>query len=51
MIVHHTDAEREWAYDREGPVGTLDEALDLAPEAGWLLVDMEEDWKTVYPGR
>ena len=44
LIVHHTDAEREWAYDREGPVGTLDEALDLAPEAGWLLVDMAEDW-------
>ena len=49
MIVHHTDAEREWAYDREGPVGTLNEALDLAPGAGWLLVDMAEDWSAIYP--
>ena len=49
MIVHHTDAEREWAYDREGPVGTLDEALDLAPGAGWLLVDMAEDWSAIFP--
>ena len=49
LIVHHTDAEREWAYDREGPVGTLNEALDLAPEAGWLLVDMAEDWSAIYP--
>ena len=49
LIVHHTDAEREWAYDREGPVGTLDEALDLAPGAGWLLVDMAEDWSAIYP--
>jgi len=49
LIVHHTDAEREWAYDREGPVGKLNEALDLAPESGWLLVDMAEDWATVYP--
>ncbi len=49
LIVHHTDAAREWAYDRESHVGRLDEALDLAPESGWLLVDMAADWETIYP--
>ena len=49
LIVHHTDAAREWAYDRDSHVGQLNEALDLAPEAGWLLVDMETDWETIYP--
>lgn len=49
LIVHHTDAAREWAYDRESHVGQLNEALDLAPESGWLLVDMAADWATIYP--
>jgi phosphoglycolate phosphatase-like HAD superfamily hydrolase len=49
LIVHHTDAEREWAYDRESPVGRLDKALDLAPANGWTLVDMARDWQRVYP--
>lgn len=49
MIVHHTDAEREWAYDRNSPVGKLDKALDEAPRRGWLLVDMKRDWKVIYP--
>ena len=48
-IIHHTDAEREWAYDRESHVGRLNEALDTAGEAGWAVVDMAQDWKVVYP--
>jgi hypothetical protein len=49
LIVHHTDAEREWAYDRQSAVGKLDKALDEAPKAGWILVDMKQEWKTIYP--
>ena len=51
VIVHHTDAEREWAYDRDSHVGRLDKALDLASEAGWTVVDMRRDWKTVHAAR
>ncbi len=50
VIVHHTDAEREYAYDRKGHVGRLDKALDEAPERGWVVVDMKKDWKVVFPG-
>ncbi|WP_240725088.1 HAD family hydrolase [Mangrovimicrobium sediminis] len=50
LIVHHTDAEREYAYDRDSHMGRLDKALDVAPERGWLVVDMKRDWKRVYPG-
>jgi phosphoglycolate phosphatase-like HAD superfamily hydrolase len=49
VIVHHTDAEREWAYDRETHVGQLVRALDEGPRRGWLIVDMKSDWKVVYP--
>lgn len=49
MIVHHTDAEREWAYDRDSHVGKLDKALDEAPKRGWTVVDMKDDWKVIYP--
>jgi phosphoglycolate phosphatase-like HAD superfamily hydrolase len=49
MIVHHTDAEREWAYDRNSSVGRLDKALDEAPRRGWLVVDMKNDWGRVFP--
>jgi hypothetical protein len=49
LIVHHTDAEREVAYDRESPIGRLDRALDEAPARGWVVVDMKRDWKTVFP--
>ncbi len=49
VIVHHTDAEREWAYDRESHVGRLDKAMDEARAKGWTLVDMKNDWKVVYP--
>ncbi|SFU22424.1 Phosphoserine phosphatase [Mesorhizobium sp. YR577] len=49
LIVHHTDAEREWAYDRQSHIGKLDKALDEAPKRGWLVVDMKTDWKVIYP--
>ncbi|WP_395665985.1 HAD family hydrolase [Methylocella sp.] len=49
LIVHHTDAEREYAYDRTSSFGHLDKALDAAPAAGWTVVDMKSDWKTVFP--
>lgn len=48
LIVHHTDAEREWAYDRASHVGRLDRALDEAGKHGWQVVDMKNDWKTVF---
>jgi hypothetical protein len=48
LIVHHTDAEREAAYDRESRVGRLDKALDEAPARGWVVVDMKRDWKRVF---
>lgn len=49
VIVHHTDAEREWAYDRASHIGKLDKALDLAVGSGWVVVDMKNDWNKVYP--
>jgi hypothetical protein len=48
-IVHHTDAEREYAYDRDTHFGRLDKALDAASANGWTLIDMKKDWKTVFP--
>ncbi|MHC4787332.1 MAG: HAD family hydrolase [Planctomycetota bacterium] len=49
LLVHHTDAQREWAYDRDSHIGRLDKALDEANRRGWTVVDMKEDWKTIYP--
>lgn len=49
LIVHHTDAEREWAYDRSSKIGKLDKALDEGKAKGWTIVDMKTDWKTVFP--
>ncbi len=49
LIVHHTDAEREWAYDRKSPIGHLDKVLDEANARGWTVVDMKKDWKVIYP--
>ena len=49
LIVHHTDAEREWAYDRNSSIGHLDKALDAAQAQGWTVVDMKKDWKTIFP--
>jgi hypothetical protein len=51
VIIHHTDAEREWAYDRNSHVGQLARALDEAPRRGWLVVDMRRDWGVIYPPR
>jgi phosphoserine phosphatase len=51
LFVHHTDAEREYAYDRKSHVGTLDKALDRAAAEGWIIVDMKKDWKEVFPKR
>jgi hypothetical protein len=49
LYVHHTDAEREWAYDRDSHIGGLDKGLDEAEARGWTVVDMKNDWKVVYP--
>lgn len=49
LIVHHTDAEREYAYDRNSPVGRLARGLDEGPKRGWTIVDMKHDWKQVFP--
>lgn len=49
LIVHHTDAEREYAYDRQSPIGKLDKAWDEAIAKGWTVMDMKQDWKTVFP--
>ena len=48
LIVHHTDADREWAYDRGSHVGKLERGLDEAATHGWILVDMKRDWKTIF---
>ena len=51
LFVHHTDADREYAYDRASKVGKLDKALDQADAKGWIIVDMKNDWKTVFPAK
>jgi phosphoglycolate phosphatase-like HAD superfamily hydrolase len=50
LYVHHTDAEREWAYDRQSAIGRFDKALDEALTKGWTIVDMKNDWKIIYAG-
>jgi hypothetical protein len=49
LYVHHTDAVREWAYDRKSSIGQLDKGLDEAQAKGWTVVDMKTDWKVIYP--
>jgi hypothetical protein len=49
LIVHHTDAEREYAYDRNVTMGRLDTALDAAAINKWTVVDMKRDWKVMFP--
>jgi phosphoserine phosphatase len=49
LIVRHTDAEREWAYDRSSSIGKLDKALDVARAEGWTVVDMKNDWNRIFP--
>jgi hypothetical protein len=50
LIVHHTHADREWAYDRQSPVSRRDAALDAAMAAGWIVIDMASDWLGVFAG-
>jgi hypothetical protein len=49
LYLHHTDAQREWAYDRNSSIGKLDKGLDEAREKGWTIIDMKQDWKVVFP--
>jgi phosphoserine phosphatase len=49
LLIHHTDAEREWAYDRQTHVGRLDKALDEALKRGWTVVNMKKEWMVIYP--
>ena len=48
VIVHHTDREREWAYDRDSHVGQLVRGLDEGPKRGWVIVDMKRGWRIIY---
>lgn len=50
-LIHHTDADREYAYDRDTPIGRLARGLDEAETRGWIRVDMKKDWKTIFPTR
>ena len=49
VYIHHTDAEREWAYDRDSHIGKLDQGLVEAKEKDWTVVSMKDDWKVIYP--
>jgi len=48
-LIHHTDAEREWAYDNTSSIGSLDKALEEAKARAWTVVSMKDDWKRVFP--
>jgi hypothetical protein len=49
VLVHHTDGEREWAYDREAHIGRLDRGLNEAESRGWIVVSMKDDWRRIFP--
>jgi hypothetical protein len=49
LYLHHTDSVSEWAYDRKSHIGRLDKGLDQANNNGWTVIDMEKDWKVIYP--
>jgi phosphoserine phosphatase len=49
LYVHHTDAAREWAYDRQSPIGKLDKGLDEANAKRWSVIDMKNDWQIIFP--
>jgi len=49
LYIHHTDKEREWAYDKESYIGRFDKGLDYAKKHNWTVVDMKKDWKVIYP--
>ncbi|MEA1924112.1 MAG: hypothetical protein U9N63_15860 [Pseudomonadota bacterium] len=48
-LVHHTVAEREYAYDKDSPIGRLNKALTDAETQGWIVVDMKKEWKVIFP--
>jgi phosphoglycolate phosphatase-like HAD superfamily hydrolase len=49
LLIHHDDADREWAYDRDSHVGKLDKGLNEGPQRGWTVVSMKNDWNTIHP--
>jgi hypothetical protein len=49
MLIRHTDDVREVAYDRQSHIGRLEKALDMAPDNGWVVVDMKKEWKEIFP--
>ena len=51
MIVHHTDSEREYAYDKDSAVGHLERSLKEAPKKGWVVIDMKEDWSEIFSSK
>lgn len=51
LLIHHTDDEREWAYDRDSHIGRLVDGLDKGPDLGWVIVDMANDWSRIYTGK
>jgi phosphoserine phosphatase len=51
LYIHHTDAEREWAYDRKSHIGKLDKGLDIALSQKWSIADMKKDWKQIFPAQ
>jgi phosphoserine phosphatase len=51
ILVHHDDAVREYAYDRQSKIGKLDKALDEAQVRGWTVVSMKNDWKTMFAAK
>lgn len=51
LLVHHTDGDREFAYDRQSPIGRLVEGLDKGISMGWTIVDMKQDWQRIYTGQ
>lgn len=50
IYIHHTDSVREWSYDRKSHIGTFDKGWDEAMQKGWIIVNMKDDWKIIYPG-
>ena len=49
LLVHHTDDKREWAYDRDSHIGRLDRGIDEGPRLGWIIVNMRDDWRVIFP--
>jgi len=49
LLVHHDDADREWAYDRQSHIGRLDHALDAASANNWTVISMQRDWMLTFP--